>query len=91
MRLLSRRKRAQFTALQATVAELSARRSAALRIFLASRHAISPRAQHEFWMEFSWHHQEYRMAVAKLARFCLEHQRDVAHDARQSAGDNAIR
>jgi len=30
-------------------------------------------AQREFWLEFCWLDQEYRDAVRRLARFCLEH------------------
>lgn len=69
--ILTRRARKELRALQATVHALGAPRSAALRMFIASRHSITPRAQHEFWLEFSWLDQEYRAAVRRLAQFCL--------------------
>ena len=59
-------------ALEASVHELAALRNAALRIFVASRHAATVIAQREFWLEFSWADQEYRVAVRRLALFCLE-------------------
>ncbi|HUN24767.1 MAG TPA: hypothetical protein VMU67_00565 [Steroidobacteraceae bacterium] len=82
MKLLSRRSLAQLTALQASVTEFAARRSTALRLFVASRQAATVYAQREFWMEFSWHHQEYRIAVQRLARFCLAHQGALERTAR---------
>ena len=60
-------------ALQASVHELGAQRNAALRLFLASRQAATALAQREFWLEFSWADQEYRVAVRRLAQFCVEH------------------
>ncbi len=53
--------------------EFAAQRNLALRVFLASRHATTPIAQREYWLEFSWLDQEYRVAVARLAQFCIEH------------------
>lgn len=73
LRVLSRRAREELGALQASVHELAAERNAALRLLLASRQAATPLAQREFWLEFSWTDQEYRVAVRRLAQFCLEH------------------
>lgn len=69
---LSRRARARLGLLQASVCKLAGQRNEALRLFLASRHATTPPAQREFWLEFSWLDQEYRAAVHQLARFCRE-------------------
>ena len=69
---LSRRARARLGLLQATVSKLSAQRNEALRLFIASRHATTPAAQREFWLEFSWIDQEYRAAVHRLAEFCRQ-------------------
>jgi len=46
---------------------------------VASRSAATRDAQQEFWLEFSWLDQEYRIAVRRLAHFCLAH-----HDSRQA-------
>jgi hypothetical protein len=72
-RLLSRRALDELGSLQAGVRDLAAHRSAALRIFVASRNATTEKAQREFWLEFSWIDQEYRAAVRKLAQFCRHH------------------
>jgi hypothetical protein len=72
LRVLSRRALEELGALEASVHELGALRNAALRIFVASRHAATVIAQREFWLEFSWADQEYRVAVRRLAQFCLE-------------------
>jgi hypothetical protein len=72
-RLLSRRALEELTTLQASVRALSGPRSAALRIFAASRYSTTAIAQREFWLEFSWLDQEYRAAVRALAEFCRSH------------------
>jgi hypothetical protein len=72
-RILSRRALEELAALQASVHALGAPRTAALRMFVASRHSTTPIAQHEFWLEFSWLDQEYRAAVRRLAEFCVLH------------------
>jgi hypothetical protein len=72
-RLLSRRALDELGMLQAMVRDLAVHRSAALRIFVASRNTTTPMAQREFWLEFSWIDQEYRAAVRKLALFCSHH------------------
>ena len=72
-RLLSRRALDELGTLQAMVRDLAVHRSAALRIFVASRNTTTPIAQREFWLEFSWIDQEYRAAVRKLALFCSHH------------------
>ena len=72
-RLLSRRALDELGTLQAMVRDLAVHRSAALRIFVASRNTTTPMAQREFWLEFSWIDQEYRAAVRKLALFCSHH------------------
>jgi hypothetical protein len=66
------------------VSELRKQRDAALRIFVASRHAATAVAQRDFWLEFSWADQEYRAAVRRLAEFCFGH-RDRAAAARPEA------
>jgi hypothetical protein len=63
------------------VQELAAHRNTALRMFMASRNTTTPVAQREFWLEFSWVDQEYRIAVRRLAQFCTEH-RDTATTSR---------
>jgi len=72
-KILSRRAIGELGALEASLQELGTHRSAALRLFLASRNATTLLAQHEFWLEFSWIDQEYRAAVRRLAEFCAEH------------------
>jgi hypothetical protein len=72
-KLLSRRALEELGELQNLVRKLSADRNTALRIFVASRFVAIKSAQREFWLEFSWLDQEYRVAVRRLARFCLEH------------------
>lgn len=73
MKLLSRRALDQLGTLQASVQELAAHRNAALRMFIASRNSTIPVAQREFWLEFAWVDQEYRIAVRRLAQFCADH------------------
>jgi hypothetical protein len=73
MKLLSRRALDQLGTLQASVQELAAHRNAALRMFIASRNSTIPVAQREFWLEFAWLDQEYRIAVRRLAQFCTDH------------------
>ena len=73
LRFFSRRAREELGALQVSVQELGVYRNAALRIFMASRHAATAIAQRDFWLEFSWADQEYRAAVRRLADFCLVH------------------
>lgn len=69
---ISRRLLEQLSRLQGAMQELAAQRNQALRIFIASRNATTFVAQREFWLEFTWADQEYRMAVRRLAQFCLE-------------------
>jgi hypothetical protein len=73
MKLLSRRALDQLGTLQGSVQELAANRNTALRMFLASRNTTTAIAQREFWLEFAWVDQEYRIAVRRLAQFCTEH------------------
>ena len=73
MKLLSRRALEQLGSLQATVLELASHRNTALRMFLASRNTTTAIAQREFWLEFAWADQEYRIAVRRLAQFCNDH------------------
>jgi hypothetical protein len=77
MKLLSRRALDQLGTLQASVQELSTHRNTALRMFLASRNTTTPKAQREFWLEFAWVDQEYRIAVRRLAQFCSEHRENT--------------
>jgi hypothetical protein len=72
-RVLSRRARAELGALQAELQQLSVQRAAALRMLVASRHAATTLAQREFWLEFAWADQEYRIAVLRMAQFCAQH------------------
>ncbi|HWW78825.1 MAG TPA: hypothetical protein VNY82_04465 [Steroidobacteraceae bacterium] len=74
MKLLSRRALDKLGTLQASVQELGAHRNTALRMFIASRNTTTAMAQREFWLEFAWVDQEYRIAVRRLAQFCTEHQ-----------------
>jgi hypothetical protein len=83
VRLLTRRARDELGALQASVDELAAIRNAALRMFTASRSATTEVAQREFWLEFSWLHQEYRAAVRRLAQFCLQHRDNTTKGVEQ--------
>ena len=76
MKLLSRRALDQLGNLQASVQELATHRNTALRMFIASRNTTTAMAQREFWLEFTWVDQEYRIAVRRLAQFCSEHRDD---------------
>jgi hypothetical protein len=82
MRLPSRRALEELSALQEKVQALGGPRSVALRMVAASRRSTTLIAQRDFWLEFSWLDQEYRDAVRRLARFCLEHT-----DGLQAAGE----
>lgn len=70
MSMLSRRTRAQLVVLRTSMLELAEHRNVALRMLLVSRHATTPSAQRDFWLEFTWLDQEYRYAVRRLAQFC---------------------
>ena len=76
VKLLSRRALEELGSLQTAVRKLASDRNTALRLFAASRHAATVGAQQEFWLEFSWVDQEYRVAVRRLAAFCAEHGRN---------------
>ena len=78
MKLLSRRALEELAGLQASMQELARDRNAALRLFITSRESTTFISQREFWLEFSWLDQEYRMAVHRLAQFCLEHREDTS-------------
>ena len=84
MKLLSRRALDQLGTLQASVQELASHRNTALRMFLASRNTTTAIAQREFWLEFAWVDQEYRIAVRRLAQFCTEHQDNTSNRWRVS-------
>ncbi len=86
-KLLSRRMLAQLTALETGVEKAGARRSTALRILLASRRAATALAQREFWLEFFSLDQEYRVAVHRLAQFCVKHGADPRRDDRPTRED----
>jgi hypothetical protein len=77
MKLLSRRALDQLGTLQASVQELAAHRNTALRMFLASRNTTTAMAQREFWLEFAWVDQEYRISVRRLAQFCTDHRENT--------------
>jgi hypothetical protein len=72
-RFLSRRAREELGRLQANVHELGTQRNAALHILVASRRAATIMAQRDFWLEFAWADEEYRIAVRRLAQFCEDH------------------
>ena len=72
-RVLSRHVLEELGQLQMTVRRLSTDRNTALRMFTASRSVAIASAQREFWLEFSWLDQEYRVAVRRLAQFCIQH------------------
>jgi hypothetical protein len=84
MKQLSRRALEQLGVLQARVQELATHRNTALRMFLASRNTTTAMAQREFWLEFAWADQEYRVAVRRLAQFCSEHKGDSGTRLRAS-------
>lgn len=84
MKLLSRRALDQLGTLQASVQELASHRNIALRMFLASRNTTTAIAQREFWLEFAWVDQEYRIAVRRLAQFCTEHRDNTSNRWRVS-------
>jgi len=86
MKLLSRRTLERLGALQASVQELGVQRNTALRIFMASRNTTTPAAQREFWLEFAWLDQEYRVAVRQLAEFCIKHRDNSSGEWSTSAG-----
>jgi hypothetical protein len=71
--VLSRHVLEELGQLQLSVRRLSTDRNTALRIFTASRFVAIASAQREFWLEFSWLDQEYRVAVRRLAQFCTQH------------------
>jgi len=71
--LLSRRAQEELSTLQASVRSQGNLRNTALRMFVVSRHAATHLAQQEFWLEFVCADQEYRVAVRRLAQFCVEH------------------
>jgi hypothetical protein len=73
MKALSQRSMDRLRSLQAAMRQVAHDRSAALRNFTASRYTTTPDAQREFWLEFSWFDQEYRVAVRRLAQFCAAH------------------
>jgi hypothetical protein len=73
LRFLSRRALDELGTLQTSVHELGVHRNTALRLFVASRYAATVMAQRDFWLEFAWANQEYRVAVRRLAEFCLTH------------------
>jgi hypothetical protein len=86
MKLLSRRALDELGALQDAMQELATHRNTALRMLITSRNSTTPIAQREFWLEFSWIDQEYRVAVRRLAQFCLQH----AHGRGRPAGPRAV-
>jgi len=81
LKRLSARTFDHLSALQAAVRKLAVERNLALRMFAASRGVATADAQREFWLEFSWIDQEYRMAVRRLASFCREHRRLISSTA----------
>jgi len=80
--ILSRRALEELGALQTAVHRLCGERNAALRRFTASRYAATAMAQREFWLEFAWTDQEYRVAVQRLAEFCRDHHEGTRRSVR---------
>ena len=72
-KFLSRRALEELGSLQSSVHSLTQGRNLAFRILMASRFVAIASAQREFWLEFAWLDQEYRVAVRRLAQFCREH------------------
>lgn len=89
-RLLSRRFIKEFGALHASVRDLGAQRAAMLRIVVLSRNATTAQAQREYWSEFTWVDQEYRVAVQRLARFCEAHDRSPQRKPPRPAAAAAV-
>lgn len=90
MRVLSRRALDELRALQMAMRRIAADRNAALRMFMVSRNAATPAAQREFWLEFSWIDQEYRVAVQRLASFCAVRSLSDQQDPRSSDAANSV-
>ncbi|MBV8876786.1 MAG: hypothetical protein JO158_03685 [Gammaproteobacteria bacterium] len=86
MRPPSRQALGELRSLQEKVQALAEPRNVALRMFAASRRSTTALAQREFWAEFCWLDQEYRDAVRRLARFCLEHTEGL-----EAAGEAPLR
>jgi hypothetical protein len=80
----------EFGALQENVRELSAQRLAVLRIFVLSRNATTQQAQREYWREFTWVDQEYRVAVQRLARFCEAQEHGLQRQPRPPPGSRTL-
>ena len=85
MKVLTRRALDELGSLQAAVSKLAGDRNLALRMFAASRNAATRTAQQEFWLEFAWIDQEYRVAVRRLAQFCSTQPGSRSLEARGSA------
>ena len=73
MKLLSTRARAELWKLQAALHKVADERNALLKVLLDSPGVLTPGAQHELWLEFSWIDQEYRFCVMQLVEFCERH------------------
>ena len=84
--LLSRRALEELSVLQANVHRHGTLRATALRILVASRHAATAVAQREFWLEFAWADQEYRVAVRRLAQFCERYRHGSRRGLRMYGG-----
>ena len=69
-RILPVRIRRQLNDLESALGEARAARGFALGVFRASVASANASAQREYWLEFSWLDQEYRVAVRKLAVYC---------------------
>jgi hypothetical protein len=84
--LLSRRALEELSVLQANVHRHGTLRATALRLLVASRHAATAVAQREFWLEFAWADQEYRVAVRRLAQFCERYRHGSRRSLRMYGG-----
>lgn len=67
---ITRKALRQLGTLQAEMIEREAERTAALRMLLASRAVTTPPVQREYFFEFVWLDQDYRVAVKRVADFC---------------------
>jgi hypothetical protein len=73
VKLLSTRARAELWKLQAVLHKVADERNGLLKVLLDSPGVLTPGAQRELWLEFSWLDQEYRFCVAQLVAFCEKH------------------
>lgn len=69
MRLFTQRFWDELAALDRILTRCAQARNAALARFRASRHALSPSGQAEYWIEFCEAEQEYQAVAVRLRNF----------------------